>query len=157
MRSRTSTMMTLISSVKERETNAARDVLFLRAAERTTDFVTDIVTNSDDVSLIVPVYEGYALSRVILRLFGRGLAEHLTKILTECECSFPDIVELKYDRHNIENLCFIRKHYDTELKSTTEIDKEKNYELPVVNIIITVDAKRFHYAEVLLQTCFSDK
>ena len=46
----------------------------------------------------------------------------------------------------MEKLCYIGLDYDTQLKSTAEVDKDKTYVFPDRNII-TVGAKRFHCAD----------
>ena len=57
------------------------------------EYDTELVTNSDGVSHTVPTYEDYGLPHAILRLAGRDLAEHLTKILTERRCSLTATAE----------------------------------------------------------------
>ena len=57
------------------------------------DSDTEFVTNSDGASHTVPVYENCALLHAILRLTGRDLAEHLSKILTERGNSFTATAE----------------------------------------------------------------
>ena len=62
------------------------------------DYDTELVTNSDGVSHTVPIYEDYDLLHAILRLAGRDLAEHLTKILTERRCSLTATAERERER-----------------------------------------------------------
>ena len=78
------------------------------------DYDTELVTNSDGVSHTVPIYEDYALSLAFLRLAGCDFAEHLTKILTEGDCS-----------RDHRKTCYIGLDYDTVLKSTMKFDKER--------------------------------
>ena len=96
------------------------------------------------------------MHHAILRLAGRDLTEYLMKILTERGYSFTATAEREIVRDVIEKLCYIGSDYDTELKPTTEIYKEKTYVLPDENII-TVVAEVFHCAEILLQSSFSGK
>ena len=79
---------------------------------------TGIVMDSGDgVSHTVPIYEGYASPH------ERGY-------------SFTTTAERESVRDVKEKLCHFALDYDTELKSTAESsDKERNYELPVGNII----------------------
>ena len=73
--------------------------------------------NSDDVSLTVPVYRGYAPPDAILRvdLIGRVLTENSTKILTERRYSFTDIAVREIAREVKEKLRCFGAVYDTEL------------------------------------------
>ena len=52
------------------------------------DYDTEFVTNSDGVSLAVPVYESFTLHHAIPRLAGRDFAKYLMKNLTERGFSF---------------------------------------------------------------------
>ena len=73
--------------------------------------------NSDDVSLTVPVYSGYAPPDAILRvdLIGRVLTENSTKILIERRYSFTDIAVREIAREVKEKLPYFGAVYDTEL------------------------------------------
>ena len=84
------------------------------------DYDTEHVTNSDGASHTVPICEGCALPHAILRLAGRDLAEHLTKILTERRFSFTATAEKEIVPDVMEKPSYFGLDYDTELKSTVE-------------------------------------
>ena len=106
----------------------------------------------DSVSHTVPFYRGYAPPHAVLRLdlAGRDLTENLMKFPTERECPFATTAERECVWDVKENPCYVGADYDTELKSTAEIDKEETNEIPDGNIII-VGAERFRCVEVLFQ------
>ena len=76
------------------------------------------------------------------------------KNLTEQWYSFTTSAESEIARDVKEKLSYIGVDYNTELKSTSEIDKENTCELPDGNVI-TVGAKRCICAEVLSQASFT--
>ena len=78
-----------------------------------------------DTELAVHVCEGYALPHAILRLAGRDLAEHSTKILTERGCSFSAAAERKIVPDVIEKPSYIGLDYDTELKSIAKLTRRR--------------------------------
>ena len=129
---------------------AIQTVLSMYAPGRTTDTV---MISGDGVSHTVPICEGYAVHHAILRLDLAGCdpAENLMKFLTERRYSFTATAEREIVRDVIEKLCYIGLDYDTELKSTAEIDKEKTNVLPDENIT-AVGAERFRCVEVLSQS-----
>ena len=120
------------------------------------DYDTELVTNSDGVSHTMPVYEGYALPHAIIRLVGRDLAEHLTKILIERGCSFTATAERDIVRDVMEKPSYIDLDHDTELETIAEIDKKNTLELPE-RTIIPVGAERFHCVDILFQPIFTSK
>ena len=134
---------------------AAQIALFLNASGRTTDSVMDTGVGVSHAT--VPIHEGYSQLHAILCLAGRDLVEYSMKNFIEQGYSFTAAAaEREIARDVKEKLCFVGADYDTELKSTAEIDKEKTYVFPDGNIII-VGAERFHCAEVLFQPRFTGK
>ena len=132
---------------------AIRTTSSLCASGHTTGTVT---IPGDGVSHTVSIYEGYTLHHAILRWPGRDLTEKLMKNLTEQGVSFTAAAEREIAREVKEKLRCFGADYDTELKCTAEIDKEKTDKLPDGNVI-SVDAERFHSVEKLIQPNFFGK
>ena len=107
------------------------------------DYDTEPVTDSDGMSLTVPVCEGHTLHPTILRVAGRDLAVYLTKHLTYRAYSFTASAG-EWSGFHRETL-LLGVDYDTVL-TTAVIDKEKTNELP--DNIFTVGVKRLRYGEV---------
>ena len=103
-----------------------------------------------------PICEGYTLLHAVLCLAGRDFAEYSMKNVFEREYSFTAAVERGFVRDVKEKLRHIGEDYDTELKSTAEMDKEKTYEFPDRNII-SVSAERIHCVDILFQPSFIGK
>ncbi|CAK0852695.1 unnamed protein product [Prorocentrum cordatum] len=122
----------------------------LHASGCTASIVRD---SGDDVTHAVPIYEGHALPRAILRrdLAGRNLTDYLVRFLTECGSSFTITAEREVERDVKEKLCSGPLDVDAEMKTVAErSDKEKTYE-PRVGSIITVYNVLFRYPELLFR------
>jgi len=78
------------------------------------------------------------------------------KNLTERGVSFTAAAEREIAREVEVKLRCFGADYDTELKSTAEIDKEKTHELPDRNII-SIGAECFHCVDILFQPSFIGK
>ena len=79
-----------------------------------------------------------------------------TYVATQAACaySFTATAERDIVRDVIDKRFDVALDYDTQLKSTVEVDKEKTYVFPDGNII-SVGAERFHCAEVPFQPSFT--
>ncbi|CAI9766921.1 unnamed protein product [Fraxinus pennsylvanica] len=97
---------------------------------RTTGIMLD---SSDDVSHIVPIYEGHALTLAILRLnlARRDLTYYLMKILTERGYMFTTSVVKETVHHMKKKLAYMALDYKQMLETGTAKNSssvEKNYE-----------------------------
>ena len=130
-------------------------VLSLYASGRTTGVVC---ISGDAVSYTVPIYEGYALPRGVLRFDGGGrtVTDYLMKLLTERGYSFTTSAEREIVRDIKEKLCYMAgggwSGYEEELKKCkmSPQDYEKNYKLPDGQVI-TVGNERFRAPEIMVK------
>ncbi|EAT43990.1 AAEL004646-PA [Aedes aegypti] len=127
---------------------ANQAVLSLYAAGRTSGIVLDC---GHDVTHIVPVYRGHALSNAIKRLVfaGRSLTDYLADLLEE---KGTPSLELETVRGIKEKLGYVAFEFDKEMSTATT---EKYFQLPNGKSI-TVGQERFRCAEALFQPALLD-
>jgi actin-related protein len=129
-------------------------VLALYASER----ITGIVLHSaDDVTHVVPIFEGYALQNAIIRLdyAENDLIDYLMKMLNESKCEVTSTTVA--DIITNSNLCYVAHDFEEELKSAeSSIELVKPYELKNGEVI-EINNERFRCCEALFQPKLIDK
>ena len=121
---------------------ALAPVLSLYCSGRTTGVIVD---SGQDVTRIVPIYEGYAIPHAFkqLDLGGHGITDVLIGGLEVMGYYFTTTAERAVANHIKETMGYIALDPNEEMKSV----EEKEYELPDGGII-KIGAERFRCAEV---------
>ncbi|CAH6779959.1 actin-related protein T1 [Phodopus roborovskii] len=94
-----------------------------------------VVDSGDGVTCTVPIYEGYALSHAITKLYvaGRDITEHLTRLLLAKGYTFPCILNKAVVDDIKEKLCTVTWGQEDTHKNYQQALKE--YQLPDGNVI----------------------
>lgn len=118
--------------------------LSLSATGRITGTVVDI---GDDVSFVVPIYEGVAIPDAATRLDmgGRDLTEFMTALLLDLRVNSSEAIV----RDIKEKLCCVALDYAAEEEKKSDAIKE-TYELPDGNTI-SIGFQRFRCPEALFR------
>lgn len=130
--------------------------LSLSATGRTSGTVVDI---GDEVSFVVPICDGVAISTAITQIDigGRNLTEFLSQLLSEKGSFFSNAAEKQILRDIKEKLCYVALGFDAEKnRAETSDEVEMTYELPD-GLEISLGVERFQCPEALFQPSFINK
>lgn len=121
-------------------------VAALYASGRTTGLVLD---SGDAVTYTVPIYEGFAVRKTILRtdIGGRDITQVLQKELKAEGFPFSSSAELEIVREIKERLCYVAENFAEECQRPLQ-DISQEYTLPDGNII-SVGQASFKAAEAM--------
>lgn len=122
-------------------------VLSLYSSGRTSGLILD---SGNDLTRIVPIYEGYKVQKGIFNylIAGKNITEYLMKLMIDKNYDINNykgkeiIIEIK------EKLGYLALNYENELKK--DIKLEKNYELPDEKII-NIEQEIFKCTEILFK------
>jgi actin, other eukaryote len=97
-------------------------ILSLSSSGRTTGVALDV---GDEVTCIVPLYEGYSLPHAVLRvdMGGRDLTHYMARLLAERGLSFTTFADMEIARSLKEQLCYAPMDFNDEL-TAVGVDKE---------------------------------
>jgi actin beta/gamma 1 len=126
---------------------SAASVLY--ASGRTTGCVLE---SGDGVTSVVPIYEGYAQRRSIVRLdvAGSELTNFLQEIVTERGYSVATPSGRENVRDMKEKMTYVALDYDQETRAAEYCALDKSYELPDGNVVV-IGSERFRCPEALFQ------
>ena len=128
-------------------------VLGLYASGRVTGIAVD---SKDEVTHVVPIYEGYALPHGIVRfnLTTPDLTGYLKHLLKERGFSLST-TPAEYEDSVIQSItekhCYVAMDFEQELQLSSNV--EESYELPDGKVI-TLGKERFTYPEAYFQPSF---
>lgn len=129
-------------------------VLSLLSSGRKTGIV---VETGDEITNIVPIYEGYPIHHAIKRmnLGGSSITNELTKILEKKQIELDSFTSKEFINEIKEKHCFISYDYDNDLKiadMTNKYDQNVSYiGNNYNNHDFSINKERFMCTEILFQ------
>lgn len=112
-----------------------------------------VVDSGDGVTHVVPVYHGYSLPHLTMRLdiAGRDITRYLMKLMTQNGYNFNRTADFETVRQMKESLCYVAYDVELEQKLATETTTVvKQYMLPDGREV-KMGSERFTAPEILFQ------
>lgn len=126
-----------------------QNVLSIYASGRTTGLSCNL---GNEVSTVVPVYEGYSIPHSItsLNLGGLNISEYLQKLLNQKGHSFTTPDEKETIRRIKEECSYVALDYDSEIQKAKSSECEIKYKISDRNVV-TIGKERFCCTEILFK------
>lgn len=126
-----------------------QNVLSIYASGRTTGLSCNL---GNEVSTVVPVYEGYSIPHSItnLNLGGLNISEYLQKLLNQKGHSFTTPDEKETIRRIKEECSYVALDYDSEIQKAKSSECEIKYKISDRNVV-TIGKERFCCTELLFK------
>eukprot|EP00668_Euglena_longa_P048304 GGOE01065372.1.p1 GENE.GGOE01065372.1~~GGOE01065372.1.p1 ORF type:complete len:386 (+),score=98.19 GGOE01065372.1:110-1267(+) len=127
---------------------AVSSVLSLYSSGQTTGLVVD---SGRDITMTVPIFEGYTLTRHIMRskIAGQAVTQYLNALLMERGYNFTTVNEMDIVNYMKENVCYTAPDYVAALQRTRSGQEVPiKYPLPDGQDIL-LNEERFRCTEVM--------